>query len=620
MAKAIGIDLGTTFSAVAVVEAGKPHIIVNAEGDRTTPSVVMITKDGEIIVGKHARNQAILHPERVVRSIKRHMGEKYKVTIDGKDYTPEQISAMILQKLKQDAEAYLGEEVKDAVITVPAYFNDAQRKATKDAGTIAGFNVLRIINEPTAAALAYGIDKSKDHIVMVFDFGGGTFDVSILEISEGVFEVKATSGNNHLGGDDIDQIIMDWLIDDFKKQYGIDLNEDRQALQRLKEAAEKAKIELSTKSTTTISLPFIYSDSSGPKHINKELTRAEFEKLIEPILEKLKGPTLQAMKDAKITKEDIDQVLLVGGSTRIPAVQRLVKEITGKEPNKSVNPDEAVALGAALQAAIIKGEVKDVVLLDVTPLSLGIETLGGVFTKIIERNTTIPVRRSKIFTTAEDNQTAVTIRVAQGERPMFADNKLLGQFDLIGIPPAPRGVPKIEVTFDIDANGILNVTAKDLGTGKEQSIRITAPNKLSKEEIERMIQEAQKYASEDERRLKLVEMRNKAENLIYTTEKTLKDLGDKIPENERKDIEEKIKQLREATESDDVNKIQEAMDNLLRSSHRIAEEVYKRAQTQQTQGQSQQDTQSTQQQSSQQNSKDEKIVDAEFKEEDKNNK
>jgi len=524
----IGIDLGTTFSAMAVLEGGKPAIVTNAEGTRTTPSVVHV-KDDEIIVGQIARNQAIVDPSHTIRSIKRKMGTNEKLEIDGKDYTPEQISAMILQKMKRDAEAYLGQPVKNAVITVPAYFNDSERQATKNAGEIAGLNVLRIINEPTAAALAYGLDKQdKTHTILVFDFGGGTFDVSILELGDGVFEVKSTSGDNKLGGDDIDEIIMNWLIDHFKKSTGINLNNDATAVQRLKEAAEKAKIELSSKAKVEISIPFITADQNGPKHIKEELTKAKFEELISDVLRRLEIPTKNALKDADISVDQLDKVIFVGGSTRIPSVQELIKNITGKDGDKSVNPDEAVAVGAAIQAGVIAGDVKDVLLLDVTPLSLGIETLGGVFTKLIDRNSTIPTKKSQIFSTAADNQTAVTIRVAQGERPMFTDNKTLGQFDLVGIPPAPRGIPQVEVSFDIDANGILHVGAKDMGTGKEQKIKITGSGNLNKDEVEKMRQEAEKNAAEDEKKKAKIEADNNAESVIFQTKKFLENLKIKL--------------------------------------------------------------------------------------------
>ncbi len=601
MGKIIGIDLGTTFSAVAVLEGGKPVIIPNAEGQRTTPSVVAITKDGERLVGQVARNQAITNPENTVRSIKRHMGEDFKVTINGKDYTPQEISAMILQKLKADAEAYLGQKVTSAVITVPAYFTDAQRQATKDAGRIAGLEVKRIINEPTAAALAYGVDKSNDHTVLVFDFGGGTFDVSILELSEGVFEVKATSGNNHLGGDDIDDIIIDYLATEFKKEHGIDLREDKMALQRLKEAAEKAKIELSTKTTTEINLPFITADQSGPKHLQVSLSRAKFETMISGILDKLRGPTEQALKDAKLSASDIDRVLFVGGSTRIPAVQKLVKDIIGKEGDKSVNPDEAVALGAAIQGGILGGEVKDILLLDVTPLSLGIETLGGVFTKLIERNTTIPTKKSQIFSTATDNQTAVTIRVAQGERPMFNDNKLLGQFDLVGIPPAPRGVPQIEVTFDIDANGILNVSAKDIGTGKSQQITITASTNLSEEEIERMRKEAEEHAEEDRRKKEQAEILNQADALVFQSEKVFEEMKDKVSHEKLEEAKKSIDELKKLLESKDVEKIKPAMDKANKLIQELSVELYQKASAE------------SQKNNSQTTGTDEKVVDADYK-------
>ncbi|MBW2965819.1 molecular chaperone DnaK [Candidatus Woesearchaeota archaeon] len=576
--KTIGIDLGTTFSAVAVMEAGKSAIIPNAEGDRTTPSVVTI-KDGERLVGKVARNQAIVHPENTIRSIKRMMGSDEKVNVDGKEYSPQEISAMILQKLKADAEAYLGGKVTNAVITVPAYFEDSQRQATKDAGKIAGLNVLRIINEPTAASLAYGLDKKKDEVVMVFDFGGVTFDVSILELSEGVFEVKATSGDNHLGGDDIDDILIDWISDKFKKDNNVDLREDKVALQRLKEAAEKAKIELSSAQKTTINLPFVTSTDTGPKHLNYDLTRAEFEKLIESILERLKGPTEQALKDAKLSEGELKEVIFVGGSTRIPAVQKLVKEITNKDGNKSVNPDEAVALGAAIQGGVLAGDVKDVLLLDVTPLTLGIETLGGVFTKLIERNTTIPTKKSQIFSTAADSQPAVTIHVLQGERAMSADNKTLGRFDLVGIPPAPRGIPQIEVTFDIDANGIVNVSAKDLGTGKQQQITVTGSTRLNEEDVEKMKKEAESHAEEDKKKKEEVETINKADTLIYTTEKSMKDMEGKVDKSKLEPIKKHVDELKELMkpEKKDIAKIKKKLEEIEKIASEAATELYRKA-------------------------------------------
>lgn len=562
MGKVIGIDLGTTNSCVAFMDGDEVVVIPNAEGGRTTPSVVGFTKNGERLVGESAKRQAITNPDKTIISIKRHMGTDHKVNIDDKQYTPQEISAMILQKLKADAEAYLGEPVTQAVITVPAYFNDSQRQATKDAGRIAGLEVLRIINEPTAAALAYGLDKGEDQTILVFDLGGGTFDVSILELGDGLFEVKATSGDNHLGGDDFDQAIIDWLVEEFKKEHGIDLTNDRMAMQRLKMAAEKAKKELSGMLTTTITEPFLAMDETGPKNLEVTLTRAKFEELTADLVERTMGPTRQALKDAGLEPDQIDKVILVGGSTRIPAVQEAIKKLIGKEPSKGVNPDEVVAMGAAIQAGVLSGDVKDVVLLDVTPLSLGIETLGGVFTKLIPRNTTIPTEKSQIFSTAADNQTVVDIHVLQGERPMAADNKTLGRFQLQDIPPAPRGVPQIEVTFKIDANGIVNVSAKDLATGKSKDITIKSSSGLSEEEIQRMIKEAEEHAEEDKKRKEAAEVRNKADQLVFTTNKTLKDLGDKVSEEDRKKVEEAKEKVQKALSDNDTEAIKQAAEEL----------------------------------------------------------
>jgi len=580
MAKVIGIDLGTTNSCVAVMEGGEAVVIPNAEGNRTTPSVVAITKDGERLVGEVAKRQAITNPDRTVISIKRHMGTNHKVVIDGKEYTPQEISAMILQKLKADAESYLGEKVTQAVITVPAYFNDAQRQATKDAGKIAGLEVLRIVNEPTASSLAYGLDKEDSQTILVYDLGGGTFDVSILELGDGIFEVKSTSGDNHLGGDDFDQEIINYLVSEFRKENGIDLSKDRMAMQRLKDAAEKAKKDLSGVLTTTISLPFITADATGPKHLEVTLTRAKFDELTAHLVEKTIGPVRQALKDANLTASDIDRVILVGGSTRIPAVQEAVKRELGKEPFKGINPDEVVALGAAIQAGVLTGEVKDVVLLDVTPLSLGIETLGGVFTKLIERNTTIPTSKSQIFSTAADNQTSVEIHVLQGEREMAAYNKTLGRFTLSDIPPAPRGIPQIEVKFDIDANGIVNVSAKDLGTGKSQKITITGSSGLSDAEIEKMVKDAEANAEADKKRKEEVEIRNNADSLVYQTEKTLKDLGDKVSTEDVDKANAAKERLKTALQGTDIEAIKKASEELSTVVQELSVKLYQQAQAQ----------------------------------------
>ncbi len=599
MGKVIGIDLGTTNSCVAVMEGGEPVVIPNQEGGRVTPSVVAFTKSGERLVGLTAKRQAITNPENTIYSIKRFMGRKYdevldeikevpykvvrgpngdvRVSVGGREYSPPEISAMILQKMKQTAEDYLGEKVTDAVITVPAYFNDSQRQATKDAGRIAGLNVRRIINEPTAASLAYGLDKKKDQKIAVFDLGGGTFDISILEIGDGVFEVKATNGDTHLGGDDFDQRIIDWLADEFKKEYGIDLRNDPMALQRLKEAAERAKCELSTALETNINLPFITADASGPKHLNMTLTRAKLEQLVDDLIQRTVGPCEQALRDAKLRPEDIDEVILVGGMTRMPKVQEMVRKIFGKEPHKGVNPDEVVAIGAAIQGGVLGGEVRDILLLDVTPLSLGIETKGGIFTKLIERNTTIPTRKSEIFTTAEDNQTAVEIHVLQGEREMAMYNKSIGRFHLTGIPPAPRGVPQIEVTFDIDANGILNVSAKDLATGKAQSIRIEASSGLTEQEIQRMIKDAEAHVAEDRRRREEAEARNRADQLAYETEKNLREMGDKIPAEDRAKIEAAIGRVKEALKGSDIGEVKASTEALMNIWGAVAKTMYERA-------------------------------------------
>ncbi len=632
MSKVIGIDLGTTNSCVAIMEGGEPVVIANAEGSRTTPSMVAFTDSGERPVGQQAKRQAVTNPENTLFSIKRLIGRKFEteavrrdiaispfkivkadngdawVEVRGKQYSPPEISAMVLQKMKKTAEDYLGENVTDAVITVPAYFDDSQRQATKDAGKIAGLNVLRIINEPTAAALAYGLDKKKDEKIAVFDLGGGTFDISILELGEGVFEVKSTNGDTFLGGEDFDQKVIDWIADEFKKDQGIDLRSDKMALQRLKEAAEKAKCELSTSLETDINLPFITADATGPKHLTLKLTRAKLESLCADLIDRLEGPCRTALKDAGLSPSEVDEVILVGGMTRMPIVQKKVQDIFGKAPNRGVNPDEVVAIGAAIQGGVLRGDVKDVLLLDVTPLSLGIETLGGVMTKLIDKNTTIPCRKSQVFSTAADNQPAVTIHVLQGERDMASDNKTLGNFELTGIPPAPRGVPQIEVTFDIDANGIVHVSAKDLGTGKEQSIRITASSGLSKEEIDKMVRDAEAHAADDKQKREIIEARNHADSLIYSTEKSLKEFGDKIDAGEKQKIENGVAALKKAMEGNDPAAIKTASDELTQASHKLAEAVYAKAQA------SGADSSQPGDSSQAAGGGDEKVVEAEFEE------
>ncbi|GKS64690.1 chaperone protein DnaK [Nitrospira sp.] len=641
MGKVIGIDLGTTNSCVAIMSGGDPVVIANAEGSRTTPSVVAITDKSERLVGQIAKRQAITNPENTIFSVKRLMGRKFKsrevqealkrlpykvveadngdahVELRGKSYSPPEISAMILQKMRQTAEDYLGEKVTEAVVTVPAYFDDSQRQATKDAGQIAGLNVLRIINEPTAASLAYGLDKKKDERIAVYDLGGGTFDISVLEIGEGVFEVKSTNGDTYLGGDDFDLRVMDWLVDEFKKDQGIDLRKDRMALQRLKESAERAKIELSSSQETEINLPFITADASGPKHMVIKLTRAKLEQLVDDLIQRTIEPCRKALADADVSAKDIQEIVLVGGMTRMPKVIQVVKEFFGKEPHRGVNPDEVVAIGAGIQGGVLKGEVKDVLLLDVTPLSLGIETLGGVFTKLIERNTTVPTKKSQVFSTAADNQTAVTIRVFQGEREMANDNKLLGQFDLVGIPPAPRGMPQIEVTFDIDANGIVHVSAKDLATQKEQSIKITASSGLSKEEVEKLVRDAQSHTEDDKKRRKLAEAKNQADNLVYQTEKNLSEYGDKVSADEKTKIQDAVAAVKKALEGTDAEAIESATQTLMTASHKLAEEMYKKTATS---AGPQPGATADAGTGSDEAKTDEKVVDAEFEEVDKDKK
>ena len=624
MSKVIGIDLGTTNSCMAVMEGGKPVVIANAEGSRTTPSVVAISKTGERLVGQIAKRQAVSNPENTMSSIKRKMGQKVKVKAGDKEYTPPEISAAILQKFKQDAESYLGDKVTKAVITVPAYFDDSQRQATKDAGKIAGLEVLRIVNEPTAASLAYGLDKKKEQILAVYDLGGGTFDISILDIGDGVFEVKATNGNTQLGGDDVDQKIVTWLVGEFKKSNGLDLSKDKMAMQRLREAAEKAKIELSTAQTANINLPFITADQAGPKHLDITLTRAQLEKLTQDLVDSTIGPCKQALVDAKMEQKDIDHVILVGGQTRSPIVQEAVKKFFKKEPNKSVNPDEVVAVGAAIQAGVLSGDVKDVTLLDVTPLSLGIETLEGVCTKLIERNTTIPTKKSQIFSTAADNQPAVNIHVLQGEREMAQYNKTLGRFDLVGLPSAPRGVPQIEVAFDIDANGITHVSAKDLATGKEQSIVIKSSGGLGEEEVEKMVKDAESHAEEDKKKKEAIEAHNQLDSLIYTTEKSLKDHGDKIDSSEKSKIQSALDEAKKALEANDIEQIKKASESLQQAAHKLAEVMYQQASKQQQAGAGEQaqagGPEAGPKQENKKSEKEEDVIDADYKVEDDDKK